>query len=367
LIEESVARLTKRVILFDLHFASARAPWHRLAMELFAIPDQPIPSNPIIGSVVTKDGLRLRFARWRPTVRRKSGTVCIIQGRSEFIEKYYETIADLRRRGFAVLAFDFRGQGGSDRMLPDPRMGHVDDFNDYCVDIQTIIEKVMLPSMPKPYFALAHSMGASALLLSLHKGEERFERVALLAPLVRLANQKFLSFAKASATMLDFIALGTSYVPGGGATSPSSKPFENNLITSDPVRFQRIRELIETAPHLGLGDPTIRWAFAMFQMFDRFAERDFGRKISVPSLMVLPGSDPLCSTSAAEALASRLRACQPIIIPSAKHEILTEQDLYRKQFFAAFDAFIPGETQVSDLLAKDEDEEFEQEELALKS
>jgi lysophospholipase len=324
-------------------------------MELFAIPDQPMPSNAIIGSVVTKDGVTLRFARWRPTSRARAGTVCIIQGRSEFIEKYYETIADLRRRGFAVLAFDFRGQGGSDRMLPDPRMGHVDDFDDYRVDIDTIVEKVMLPSMPGPYFALAHSMGAAVLLLSLHQGESRFERVALLAPLIALANQKMPWLAQASATLLDFMALGTSYIPGGGATSQTTKPFAGNLITNDPVRYKRMSDMVDSAPQLGLGDPTIRWVFAMFQMFDRFAKRDFGRKIAIPSIMVLPGNDPLCSSAEAEALAARLRACQPIIVPGAKHELLTESDIYRKQFFAAFDAFIPGETKVSDLMG-DEDE-----------
>jgi lysophospholipase len=319
-------------------------------MELFSIPDSPIPSNAIVGSVVTKDGVKLRFARWRPTSRRRVGTVCVIQGRSEFVEKYYETIADLRKRGFAVLAFDLRGQGGSDRMLPDPRMGHVDDFDDYCVDIDTVIEKVMLPTMPAPYYALAHSMGAAALLLALHQGETRFERVALLAPLIALADTKIPWVAKASATLLDFMALGTSYVPGGGATSQTTKPFDGNLITSDPTRYARIAEWIEIAPQLGLGDPTIRWAFAMFQMFDRFASHDFGRKIATPSIVVLPGSDPLCSTPAAEALAARLRACQTILVPGAKHELLSEQEIYRKQFFAAFDAFIPGETQVSDIV-----------------
>ena len=46
-----------------------------------------------------EDGLVLRVARWRPTARRTRGTVCILQGRAEFIERYFETITELRRRG----------------------------------------------------------------------------------------------------------------------------------------------------------------------------------------------------------------------------------------------------------------------------
>jgi lysophospholipase len=37
-----------------------------------------------------------------------------------------------------------------------------------------------------------------------------------------------------------------------------------------------------------------------------------------------------------------LLAGRHLIIAGAKHEILQEQDQYRDQFWAAFDAFVPG-------------------------
>ena len=40
--------------------------------------------------------------------------------------------------------------------------------------------------------------------------------------------------------------------------------------------------------------------------------------------------------------AARLRAGSHLIIAGAQHEILMEQDGYRQQFWAAFDAFVPG-------------------------
>ena len=58
----------------------------------------------------TPDGVALRFARWAPPPGRK-GTVCLFPGRAEFIEKYFETVRDLRARGFAVATIDWRGQG----------------------------------------------------------------------------------------------------------------------------------------------------------------------------------------------------------------------------------------------------------------
>jgi lysophospholipase len=315
-------------------------------MELTAIPGNPIPGNGRVSTVELADGICLRVARWRPTVKRMNGTVLLIQGRAEFIEKYFETIADLRRRGFCVVTFDLRGQGRSMRMLSDPRKGHVDSFEEYVRDIEAVLSQVM-PSMPRPHFGMAHSMGAASLLLALEAGEQRLDRAMLLSPLAGLARVRSPLAAEALAYTLDFVALGGRYVPGGGPVSPSTKPFEGNRLTSDPVRYGRVASIIAAAPDLAIGDPTIRWALSMFQTFRRFAHRDFGRAIQVPTLILIPGADPLCDSRASEELSTRIRGCMSIIIPGARHELLLERDVYRSQVFAAMDAFLPGELSVS--------------------
>jgi lysophospholipase len=48
------------------------------------------------------------------------------------------------------------------------------------------------------------------------------------------------------------------------------------------------------------------------------------------------------STAAIEDVAVRLRAGSHLIIAGARHELMMEQDRYRAQFWAAFDAFVPG-------------------------
>ena len=40
--------------------------------------------------------------------------------------------------------------------------------------------------------------------------------------------------------------------------------------------------------------------------------------------------------------ATRLRVGSHLVIAGARHEILMEQDRHRTQFWAAFDAFVPG-------------------------
>src|SRR5262249_36928387 len=99
-------------------------------MTLISIAANPIPEGAVSGLIMAPDGVTLRFARWAPPPKRK-GTLCVLHGRSEFIEKYFEVIADAHARGFAVATMDWRGQGLSQRNLRDPRKGHVRKFSEY--------------------------------------------------------------------------------------------------------------------------------------------------------------------------------------------------------------------------------------------
>ena len=55
-------------------------------MKLVNIPANPVPDQVVTGAIKTPDGVSLRFARWAPPPGRK-GTVVVLQGRAEFIEK----------------------------------------------------------------------------------------------------------------------------------------------------------------------------------------------------------------------------------------------------------------------------------------
>ena len=85
--------------------------------EFVALAKNPVPSGGVCGTFESFDGARLRYAVWQASRGPKAGTVCLFGGRTEFIEKYFEVVADLRRRGFAVATMDWRGQGGSARVV----------------------------------------------------------------------------------------------------------------------------------------------------------------------------------------------------------------------------------------------------------
>src|SRR5207244_5752829 len=168
-------------------------------MNLVSTPANPVPDAAVTGTIKTPDGVSLRFARWEPPPGRK-GTVCLFQGRSEFIEKYFETVRDLRARGFAVATLDWRGQGLSQRALSNPRKGYVRDFDDYGIDLEIFLREIVLPDCPPPFFALAHSMGATVLLRAAYQGHRWFDRMVLLAPMLALPGMRRTMATPAAAT-----------------------------------------------------------------------------------------------------------------------------------------------------------------------
>jgi lysophospholipase len=310
-------------------------------MKLVSIPANPVPDGVVAGAIKTSDGVNLRFARWAPPPGRK-GTVVVMQGRAEFIEKYFETVRDLRARGFAVATFDWRGQGLSDRRLSDRNKGYVRNFANYITDLEAVMEQVVLPDCPPPIFALAHSMGGAVVIRACHDGSRWFERTVLTAPMIALPPGRLTRVAGPVARLMRLIGRGGAYVPTGDSSVAGPGAFVGNVLTSDPVRYVRNAAILEQEPALGLGAPTVAWADAAMRQMKQFAERAYSASIRQPILMVAAGRDEVVSTPAIEVFGQNLLAGRHLILAGARHEILQEQDQYRAQFWAAFDAFVPG-------------------------
>lgn len=312
-------------------------------MDLINLVKNPIPTGGHAGHFKGHDGAPLRYAVWQATRKPSRGTVCLFNGRTEFIEKYFEVIADLRRRGFSVATMDWRGQGGSVRELPNRNKGYIASFEDFDKDLIRFMKDVVLPDCPPPYTALAHSMGGNILLRAARMNDSWFERMVLSAPMVRFHSGMLGRGEGLVRTHVNFmtrIGLGGRYVPGGNDGGSSEMPFDDNPLTSDRERFLRTKAIVEAEPALNLGAPTNAWMRAAFNSIDEINAPRYPLDVRVPILFIVAGEDRIVSPRAIEDLSVRLKVGAHVVIPHSEHEILMERDTIRQLFWAAFDAHL---------------------------
>jgi lysophospholipase len=311
-------------------------------MQLVETTTNTIPEGGQVMRITARDGVPLRVVYWPARREEPLGTVCIMQGRAEFIEKYCETAEDLLARGFAVVAFDWRGQGRSYRALREAKKGHIGSFRHFHRDMQAIRERVLERLCPRPHFALAHSMGAAIALDLARRGIAPFERMVLCAPMIGLARLGAPRRTAILVRALSLLGLGRLWIPGGGATSQSTRPFDGNLLTGDTKRYARNADLAAALGDGAIGEPTIGWVSAAFRLMTQLQEPRTALDIRIPTLIIAAGSDEIVDTRTTERFGQGLKGGGVIVIPGARHEILMESDAIREQFLAAFDAFISG-------------------------
>jgi lysophospholipase len=314
-----------------------------MPVPFVSIPENPCPANAEAFDLKTSDGVLLRVGRFKaPSDRPFKGTVCLFQGRGEFIEKYFEVIGELNERGFTVAALDWRGQGGSQRRLKDPRRGHVRHFDDFQLDILAFMEDFARPECHPPFFGLAHSMGGPILLEATRRRATWWDRLVLTAPMIGLPGLAADPLTRRLAVLLVWLGMGTFYVPGGSTRDYVERGFENNVLTSDPKRHARLVALVNAAPHLTIGSPTIAWLRSAHRAMELLEDPERVSQIRTPTLFFEGSEDKIIANRPMELLAHQMRTAEVITLPTARHELLMERDAVRAAFWTAFDAFIPG-------------------------
>lgn len=309
--------------------------------SLACVPGNRRPDGLRAGLFRTRDGVTLRIAVHRGPVHPR-GTVVLLQGRGDFIEKYYEVIGDLVARGYAVATFDWRGQGGSQRLLPDPSLNHLARFDDCVHDLVDLMDAEVLPNLPGPYIGLAHSMGAAVLMHALAAWPDLFERAALTAPMVQITRHLRPAGAEAATWLFQALGLGTRPVPAPPRRAVHAAYAPGNLLTSDERRYGRTYDVLAVAPHLAVGRPTIGWASEAFRASAALRRPAFGARLRTPLLVVAGDEDRVTSTPAAAAFVRGVRTGAMLALPSCAHDVLMERDAVRDAFWRAFDGFTQG-------------------------
>ena len=285
--------------------------------------------------VQTPDKLRIRVGHWRPEDAQR-GTVFMFPGRTEYIEKYGDAAQEFTRRGFAMLAVDWRGQGLADRLLEDKRLGHVVHFTDYQHDVAAAMDLAQVLDLPKPWYVIGHSMGGAIALRAVMDGRS-FAACAFTGPMWGI-------FFTPVMKPLSWITTTFAPVLGMGHKNPAtttldpyvlSQEFEGNVLTRDRDMYQMMRDQLEAHPELSLGAPTNIWLREALEECRELAGRS---SPDLPCLTFMGSHEQITDRKAIRDRMARWPGGELVEIPGGEHEVLMEAPEVRGPVYDRLDA-----------------------------
>lgn len=286
------------------------------------------------------DGWPLRRFDWPVTDGEQRGSILFQGGRGDIIEKYLESFAHWHALGWAITAFDWRGQGGSGRLSPDPHVGHATDFGLFIRDLADFWRD-WSPTAQGPRVVMGHSMGGHLVLRALAERAIDPQAAVLIAPMLGLhAPFGWSGLGERFAQLMGRIgdserrAWRDNEIPGTTST-------RQKLLTHDPDRYDDELFWKREKPELMLGPPSWAWVIEAFASTRILREDPRLREVTTPVLALLADADKLVDAKAAASTVARLPKGSVVRFGAeSAHEILREADPVRDRALAEIDAFL---------------------------
>lgn len=279
------------------------------------------PAGGVAHWLTTTDGKRIRVGHWLPQDE-ATGTVMMFPGRTEYIEKYGSTAGEFVKRGFAMLAVDWRGQGLADRLLDDARIGHVDHFPDYQRDVQATLDLATELNLPQPWYVIGHSMGGAIGLRAVIE-HKCFAACAFTGPMWGIF---FTPIMKPLSRMTAYwgprFGLGEKTPPTTSLESyVTTQPFEGNMLTRDPAMYKMMQDQLAAHPELALGAPSTIW---LREALDECAWLMEQTPPDTHCLTYLGSHEQIVDRKAIRARMANWPSGTLIEVPDGEHEVLME-------------------------------------------
>jgi lysophospholipase len=303
-----------------------------IAASLLSIPEAEAPEGRAEWFEGAR-GARLRAAIF-PAQAPARGSVILSPGRTEPIEKYFEVVRELTGRGFKVLAHDWRGQGASDRLLPDRLAGHAEDAQDFIEDYKRLVTRFG-GELPRPIIGFGHSMGGCLTLLAVEDGVG-LDAAILSAPMLCIRTPGPNDLIRAIAWSMVELGFAARRVPVPDQ-DPLQDAFDHDKLTHDRGRDARFRAQLKASPSLALGHPTWGWLNFALDATRLVRKRERMARIDIPVTIVAAGGDRIIRTKVSRRFAGRLPHGRYVEVLGAYHEIMMETDERRAYFWQAFD------------------------------
>ena len=306
----------------------------------FSVP--PMPNDWRWDRFEGDDGIGMR---WGETGNRDAAqaTIIMVPGYTATMSMYGEHVGDIASRGYHVIGFDLRGQGGSERPRPDqPEKLYVDDFGRYSNELAEFVRAQNLPDN-RPVILMGMSFGGhvATRLAGDHPGV--VDGLLLLAPALE-PKAGNMSFDAAKRLLVWGRRLGQDkrYLPDNGNWTPYS---EDNLrvagiehCASDPNRLPLRDAVFTNDPSQRVGGVTYNWGGEFYESSLYVRASGYPEGLDLPISMVHAERDDFVVTDVnIEICDTRLPDCTSVYIDGSGHCLLQETDDRLAQVYQALD------------------------------
>jgi lysophospholipase len=185
--------------------------------------------------------------------------------------------------------------------------------------------------MPRPWHLIAHSMGGAIGLRALHEGLG-VRAAVFSAPMWGIQLTR----------IMRPIAWGMGWIHHGIGRSgrPAMRrseqlyvldtAFEENFLTRDKEMFRYMRAQIQAHPELGIGGPSMGWAYAALRECRALARLP---SPAIPALCYLGTQEKIVDPLAIRQRMARWKNGVLHELEGAEHEIMMEEEAVRTRFF----------------------------------
>ena len=298
-----------------------------------------LPPGAIVDTWAAADGWRLRRFDWPAEPGGIRGSILFQGGRGDIFEKYLELFVHWHERGWSITSFDWRGQGGSGRLSPEPHVGHAASFDPFVADFRAF-HADWASSARGPRVLIGHSMGGHLVLRAMVEGAARPDAAVLVAPMLGLHSP--LGAAAGGWLARTMARFGN---PARAAWKANEIPVASSprqaLLTHDIDRYADEMWWQREKPELRCGPPSWQWVAQAFGSTAALAADPRLKTLDVSMLMLVADADRLVDPKAARRIAAMLPDCALVGFGAeSAHEILREADPVRDRAIAAIDSFL---------------------------
>lgn len=319
------------------------SPTYRAQVSAFNIPD--MPDDWTWNMFASEDGVKMRYGQTGNSASARA-TVVMIPGYTATMDMYGEQAADIAARGYHVIGFDLRGQGGSERPRPSqPEKLLIEDFKIYSNDVALFLQSLELPE-ERPVVLMAMSFGGHVAFRVGAEHSDLVDGLLLLAPALR-PKAGDLSFEQASRIFRIGDALGkdTRYLPGNTNWEPAS---EDDLLrvgiehcASSPKRLPMRDAVFTVRPEQRVGGVTFNWGREFYGSSNFVLQDGYPESITMPTTMIHAELDNFVVTDINKNVCdNRMRDCVSVSISGAGHCLTQEIDPVLDRIYNALDEII---------------------------